>query len=95
MMMGGSVRQSNLAESRPFPIRPSSSGRKLFLAKTVFLWATRSCPGHSSVTTTQGIYLPQGWQGKCSHEMHTPTARVWSRRLLFEEVEEGEEKVLS
>lgn len=69
-MMGGSVRQSNLAESRPFPIRPSSSGRKLFLAKTVFLWATRSCPGHSSVTTTQGIYPRAGRASvpmRCTH----------------------------
>lgn len=35
LFMGGSMRQSNLAEARPFPIRPSVSGRKLFLAKTV------------------------------------------------------------
>lgn len=38
LSMGGSRRQANLAEARPFPIRPSGSGRKLFLAKAGFFF---------------------------------------------------------
>lgn len=46
LFMGRSMRQSNLAEARPFPVRPSASGRELFLTKAVILWVTGSCPCH-------------------------------------------------
>lgn len=46
LFMGRSMRLSNLAEARPFPVRPSASGRELFLTKAVILWVTGSCPCH-------------------------------------------------